>query len=138
MADKLGRDLLDYSQSLEDVFRLDCSYEDLKTDKEARRCYRQLEKIRKCTVKYYDFLCKQEVVGMKNREPNYRKMWIGFALIVLSFVTVLCCVVAVTVLTIKNPDMTEMRLLMEYPQPTIIACIAFCAMLLGGVMCGGK
>lgn len=49
---------LKYQQDLEDSFKLDCSKEDLKADKEAKRCYKVLRKYSRNTRKYYKYLCK--------------------------------------------------------------------------------
>lgn len=49
---------LEYQKDLEDAFKLDCSEEDLKTDKDAKRCFKVIKKYRKQTQRYYDFLCK--------------------------------------------------------------------------------
>lgn len=49
---------LNYQRDLEDAFKLDCSEEDLKTDKDARECYKQIKKYKKRTKEYYKFLCE--------------------------------------------------------------------------------
>lgn len=50
-----------YQQDCEDAFRLDCSEEDVKNDKEAKKLFKQLQKQRKC-VQIMDKLY-QKVVG---------------------------------------------------------------------------
>lgn len=50
--------LLNYLKDLEDSFKLDCSSEDLKIDDEAKRCYKQLKKLRSHTKKHINFLYK--------------------------------------------------------------------------------
>lgn len=51
-----------YVQDLEDAFALDCSKEDLATDKEAKLCYRTIRKIRRRTNGFYKFLYKIGVI----------------------------------------------------------------------------
>lgn len=50
------------------------------------------------------------------------KEFIGVALTIIGFIGVTLCIAGSLVFAITNPDMTEMRRLMEYPE-TIIAGI---------------
>ena len=50
--------ILNYVQDFEDAFMLDCSKEDLATNKEAKLCYGKIRKIRRRTNRFYKFLCK--------------------------------------------------------------------------------
>lgn len=47
---------LNYVQDLEDCFALECSKEDLETDKEARACFRKIRRIRRRANRLCDFL----------------------------------------------------------------------------------
>lgn len=135
MADKLGKELDGYARSLGDTFRLDCSLDDLKSSKEARNCYKRVRKIQKRTAKYYDFLSKQEVLRVRDKDKTEVMKLLGVALFFLGIIAALCCVVAGVVIAIQNPDMTEMRQLIEYPQPTIIGVISICVAWIGKVLC---
>lgn len=53
------------------------------------------------------------------------KAIIGIILILLGFITILCCAVWAIVFHIQNPDMTEMRMLIENPYPTIFCVIGY-------------
>ena len=67
---------LKYQQDLEDAFKLDCTEEDIKTDKEAKRCCKVLKKYRKRTKQYCDFLRKIGVIAdyqYKNKKFNKEK-----------------------------------------------------------------
>ena len=50
-----------YIKDLESAFRLDCSDEDIKTDKEAKQTYKVLQKLKKKTKEFKSFLCKQGI-----------------------------------------------------------------------------
>lgn len=123
---------LEYQQDLEDSFKLDCSNEDLKTDKEAKRCYKVLKKYRKRTNEYYNYLRRngmvREVYTMKN---NKDLTILGCVLIIVAFVVMICCAVASTIHYFQNPDMTELRRLIEYPAPSIIAVVALVVAWIG-------
>lgn len=51
---------------------------------------------------------------------------IGVTLIIGAFIGMLICAIAGVVFSFQNPDMTEMRQFLEYPEPTIwlIVCLA--------------
>lgn len=51
----------DHIDDLESAFRLDCSDEDIKTDKEAKQTYKLLQKLKKKTQDFNSFLCKHDV-----------------------------------------------------------------------------
>ena len=42
---------------------------------------------------------------------------------IVGVVVVIGCVIASSVFAIQNPDMTEIRRFIEFPQPTIVLCI---------------
>lgn len=65
---------------------------------------------------------------MRKNEKNEKFMWAGLILAALCFAVIVGCGVASIVFSVKNPDMTEMRRLMEYPQPVIIGCVALVGM----------
>ena len=54
--------IFNYVQDLEDAFALDCSKEDLGTSEEAKKCFKQIRKIRRRTNGFYKFLVKIGVV----------------------------------------------------------------------------
>ena len=56
---------------------------------------------------------------------------IGLIITAISIIVILGCAIASLVIAIKNPDMTEMRHFIEYPEPTIITIIAFITMNIG-------
>lgn len=66
---------LNYQRDLEDAFKLDCSEEDLKTDKEAKKCYKQLKRYRKHTKRYHKFLRKMGFISdyKYKRRSNMRR-----------------------------------------------------------------
>lgn len=51
---------------------------------------------------------------------------IGVTLIIGAFIGMLICAIASIIFSFQNPDMTEMRRFLEYPEPTIwsIVCLA--------------
>lgn len=51
----------EYIKDLESAFRLDCSDEDIKTDKEAKQTYKVLQKLKKRVIDFNSFLCKQGI-----------------------------------------------------------------------------
>lgn len=53
------------------------------------------------------------------------KKTIRFVLTIVSLIGMLACVVGATVFYLQNPDMTELRRLIEFPWPTIgfMACL---------------
>lgn len=53
--------ILDYIEDLEYTFRLDCSDEDIKTNKEAKQTYKILQKIKKKAKNFETFIDKQGV-----------------------------------------------------------------------------
>ena len=50
---------------------------------------------------------------------------IGLVLMSISLIGMLACAVSATIFRIQNPDMTELRRLIEFPWPTIGATICF-------------
>lgn len=53
--------IFDYIEDLEYAFRLDCSDEDVKTNKEAKQAYKVLQKIKKKAKDFEAFIDKQGV-----------------------------------------------------------------------------
>ena len=51
--------LMGYINDLESSFRLDCSADDIKNDKEAKKCAKVIKKIRMTINAFYRFLLKQ-------------------------------------------------------------------------------
>ena len=65
---------------------------------------------------------------MKN---NNIKALIGVALIILAFAAIIISAIWALVFHFMNPDMTELRLLIENPYPTIITIISMLVILVG-------
>ena len=59
------------------------------------------------------------------------KVIVGSILIILAFVTMVCSVIASMVFSFQNPDMTELRHFIEYPQPSIACGIALIVLWVG-------
>ncbi len=64
---------IEYQKDLEDAFKLDCSEEDIRTDKEAKRCFKMLKKSRRRAEKYRSFLCK---CGFISKYRKKKKWWL--------------------------------------------------------------
>ena len=123
---------LKYQQDLEDSFRLDCNEEDIKTDKEAKRCYKVLKRYRKRTNDYYNYLCRNDMTSGRYTMKNNKNSIIGCILIIGAIVGILCCAVASTIFYFQNPDMTELRRFIEYPAPSIISIVCMVFLYVGG------
>ena len=54
------------------------------------------------------------------------KTIIGLVLMIISTIGMVACAVCATVFYFQNPDMTELRRLIEFPQPAIgvVICLA--------------
>lgn len=57
------------------------------------------------------------------------KMIIRVALMIISTIGMVACAVCATVFYFQNPDMTELRRFIEFPQPTI--GVAICLAVFG-------
>lgn len=129
MTTKSAKELLNSTLDLLDQFELDCTDDELKSNKDAKKCFKKLKRLNKETTKYCNFLSKQEVIyNMRKNEKNDKFVWAGLILAALCLVVIIGCGIASIVISVKNPDMTEMRRLVEYPQPAIIGCIALVGM----------
>lgn len=53
------------------------------------------------------------------RKKNNVKGYIGLILMAISFLVIVVCGISAIVLKWTNPDMTEMRLFLTYPWPTV-------------------
>lgn len=62
------------------------------------------------------------------------KTIIRLALIIVSLMGMLACSVSATVFYIQNPDMTELRRLIEFPWPTIGVVVCFVVYGIGKYM----
>lgn len=62
---------------------------------------------------------------------NNIKTIIGMVLIIIAFVAIIASAIWALVFHLINPDMTELRLFIENPYPTII-CIVSMALLMVG------
>lgn len=59
------------------------------------------------------------------------KTIIGCIMVIIGIIAMLACCVTEVILQIQNPDMTELRLFIEYPAPTIIGIISFIIVCIG-------
>lgn len=64
-------------------------------------------------------------------KKNNIKTIIGMALIVIAFIAIIASAIWTIVFNLMNPDMTELRLFIENPYPTIIAIISVAALMVG-------
>lgn len=60
-----------------------------------------------------------------------KKTTIRFALTLVSLIGMIACVVSATVFHFQNPDMTDLRLFIEFPWPTIGAVICLVVYVIG-------
>ena len=53
------------------------------------------------------------------------KQFIGAVLIIGAFIGMIICAIAATIFYFQNPDMTDLRRLIEYPAPSIwtVVCL---------------
>lgn len=65
---------------------------------------------------------------MKN---NKIKTIIGMTLIIISFIAIIASAIWAIVFNLMNPDMTELRLFIENPYPTIIAIVSVAVLMVG-------
>lgn len=70
---------------------------------------------------------------MKN---NNIKTIIGVAIIIVAFIAVIASAIWAIVFHLMNPDMTELRLFIENPYPTIIAIISSAGFMVGKFVLG--
>ena len=66
------------------------------------------------------------------------KKMIGSGLILCGFLGMLACAIAALVFKCQNPDMTEMRLFLEYPWPTVWCIVDYIGMQVGFWMVKNK
>ena len=52
------------------------------------------------------------------------KAIIGFIIFVVGIIAAICCVITSVVLSIQNPDMTDMRFMIEYPKLTMMSFVS--------------
>lgn len=120
-----------HQNDIEDQFKLDCAEEDLRTNKDAKKCKKVINELRKSTDKYFNQLISTDVVtelevseNMYNRKKPSLTTVIGCILIVLAFISIIGCAIASVIFYFQNPDMTALRRIIEYPAPSIIALVA--------------
>lgn len=70
------------------------------------------------------------------RKKNNVKGYIGLILIAISFLAIVVCGISAIVLKWTNPDMTEMRLFLTYPWPTIGCFVSLVVGWIGYVLAG--
>lgn len=127
-----------HQNDLEDQFKLDCTEEDVKTDKDAKKCKKVINKLRKSTDRYFNQLINTNVVTelevsekmYNKKKPNLTAI-IGCILIVVAIIAIIGCAIAAAIFYFQNPDMTELRRFIEYPAPSIIALIAIVVAYVG-------
>lgn len=67
---------------------------------------------------------------------NKIKTIISAALIIIAFIACVASAIWALVFKFMNPDMTEMRLLIENPYPTIICIVSIVALMVGKFFLG--
>lgn len=69
---------------------------------------------------------------------NKIKTTIGMILILIAFIALIVAAIWATVFKFHNPDMTDLRLCIENPGPTIIAIVSFIGFGVGEALIGLK
>lgn len=69
---------------------------------------------------------------------NNIKTLIGMILIIIAFIALIVAAIWATVFHFQNPDMTELRLAIENPYPTVIATISLIMAWVGKKLLGVK
>jgi hypothetical protein len=64
-------------------------------------------------------------------KKNNIKTIIGAILIVIAFVAIVASAIWALVFHLMNPDMTELRLFLENPYPTIICIVSVAGLMVG-------
>ena len=67
---------------------------------------------------------------------NNIKAVIGIALVIISFIAIVAAAIWAIVFNLMNPDMTELRLFIENPYPTIIALVSVAGLMVGKFLLG--
>lgn len=65
---------------------------------------------------------------MKNKNI---KTIIGMTLIIIAFIAIIASAIWATIFNLMNPDMTELRLFIENPYPTIIVIVSAAVLAVG-------
>ena len=69
---------------------------------------------------------------------NKIKTTIGMILILIAFIALIVAAIWATVFKFHNPDMTDLRLCIEHPGPTIIAIVSLIGFGVGEALIGLK
>lgn len=64
-------------------------------------------------------------------KKNDIKIVIGMALILIAFIAMLAAAIWAIVFNLMHPDMTELRLFIENPYPTIIIIVSASVLMVG-------
>lgn len=67
---------------------------------------------------------------------NNIKTIIGITLIIVAFIAIMAAAIWAVVFNLMNPDMTELRLFIENPYPTIIALVSAAVLMVGKLILG--
>jgi hypothetical protein len=67
---------------------------------------------------------------------NNIKAIIGLALVIISFIALVAAAIWAVVFQLMNPDMTELRLFIENPYPTIIVIVSAATLMVGKLLLG--
>ena len=67
---------------------------------------------------------------------NNIKAIIGITLIIVAFIALITAAIWAIVFNLMNPDMTELRLFIENPYPTIIALVSVAGLMVGKFLLG--
>lgn len=69
-------------------------------------------------------------------KKNNIKTIIGMALIIIAFIACIASAIWALVFRFMNPDMTELRLFLENPYPTIIVIVSAAGLMVGKYFLG--
>lgn len=69
-------------------------------------------------------------------KKNNTKKLIGAAIIIIAFAAVIISAIWALVFHFMNPDMTELRLFLENPYPTIICIVSVAGLMVGKFLLG--
>lgn len=69
-------------------------------------------------------------------KKNNTKTIIGASIIILAFVAIIASAIWALIFYFMNPDMTELRLFIENPYPSIISIVSLVVILVGKSLMG--
>ena len=67
---------------------------------------------------------------------NNIKAIIGITLMITAFISIIASAIWAVIFNLMNPDMTELRLFIENPYPTIMALVSVAGLMVGKFLLG--